>query len=259
VADQKTLDLTQRSRELTIDARGFSVWKTAISQWKISPSETALVLCDVWDKHWCRGANDRLAKLLHGMNHLARVLREMEVLIVHAPSDTIDFYRDSPARRRALEAPPIEVPPPILHEDPPLPIDDSDGGCDTTDNPGVWGEALWTRQHPAIRIDEETDVISDDARELYSLFHSRGVRNVLIMGVHTNMCMLNRSFGIKQMVRWGFHVALVRELTDSMYNPAKPPYVNHDDGTRLVIEYIEKFWCPTVSAKDLAKSARAPR
>ncbi|MBE0697009.1 MAG: hypothetical protein IH586_08800 [Anaerolineaceae bacterium] len=41
-------------------------------------------------------------------------------------------------------------------------------------------------------------------------------------------------------------VALVRDLTDAMYNPAQAPYVSHDEGTRLVIEYIEKFWCPTV-------------
>ena len=76
--------------------------------------------------------------------------------------------------------------------------------------------------------------------------HHRGVDNLLIMGVHTNMCVLNRGFAIKQMVRWGKNVVLVRDLTDAMYDPAMPPYVSHDEGTRLVIEYIEKSWCPTV-------------
>ena len=71
------------------------------------------------------------------------------------------------------------------------------------------------------------------------------------MGVHTNMCVLNRSFAIKQMVRWGVNIALVRDLTDTMYNPAMPPYVSHDEGTQLVIGYIEKFWCPSVSSDDL--------
>ncbi len=60
------------------------------------------------------------------------------------------------------------------------------------------------------------------------------------MGVHTNMCVLNRSFGIKQMVRWRVPVALVRDLTDAMYNPARAPYVDHDAGTQLVIGYIER-------------------
>lgn len=30
-----------------------------------------------------------------------------------------------------------------------------------------------------------------------------------------------------------------------------PPYVSHEEGTRLVVEYIEKFWCPTIPGKDL--------
>ncbi|MGC8000379.1 hypothetical protein, partial [Salmonella enterica] len=73
----------------------------------------------------------------------------------------------------------------------------------------------------------------------------------LIMGVHTNMCVLNRSFGIKQLVKWGMNTALVRDLTDAMYNPARAPYVEHEEGTQLVVSYIEKFWCPTVHSRDL--------
>ncbi len=65
------------------------------------------------------------------------------------------------------------------------------------------------------------------------------------------MCILKRSFAIKQMVRWGINVALVRDLTDALYNPAMRPYVSHTEGTRLVIEYIEKFWCPSVESTQL--------
>jgi hypothetical protein len=65
------------------------------------------------------------------------------------------------------------------------------------------------------------------------------------------MCILNRSFAIKQLVRWGISVALVRDLTDAMYDPALPPYVSHAQGTELVIGYIEKFWCPTVARESL--------
>ncbi len=48
-----------------------------------------------------------------------------------------------------------------------------------------------------------------------------------------------------------FPVELVRDLTDTMYNPAMRPYVSHDEGTRLVVEFIEKFWCPTVESRQL--------
>ena len=53
------------------------------------------------------------------------------------------------------------------------------------------------------------------------------------------------------MTRWGIHCVLVRDLTDAMYNPIKPPFVTHEDGTELVIQHIEKYWCPSILSKDL--------
>lgn len=53
------------------------------------------------------------------------------------------------------------------------------------------------------------------------------------------------------MQEWGFNMALVGDLTDSMYNPVMPPYVPHEEGTRLVVEYIRKYWCPVVYSRDL--------
>jgi hypothetical protein len=55
------------------------------------------------------------------------------------------------------------------------------------------------------------------------------------MGVHTNMCVLGRPFGIRAMVKLGRKVVLVRDLTDAMYDPRQPPYVSHARGTELVI------------------------
>ena len=50
------------------------------------------------------------------------------------------------------------------------------------------------------------------------------------------------------MVRWGFDIVLVRDLTDALYNPAKAPYVSQAMGTQLEIHYVEKFWCPSVGS-----------
>ena len=74
------------------------------------------------------------------------------------------------------------------------------------------------------------------------------------MGVHTNMCVLNRSFAIKAMVTRGLNVVLVRDLTDPMYNPARSPYVDHEVGRQLMLGYIEKFWCPTVDSQQILDS-----
>jgi len=71
------------------------------------------------------------------------------------------------------------------------------------------------------------------------------------MGVHLNMCVLGRPFGIRQMVRLGKNVALVRDMTDTMYDPRREPKVSHFEGTDLVVEHVEKFWCPTLLSTDL--------
>jgi nicotinamidase-related amidase len=220
-----------------------------------NPAATAIVVCDMWDRHWCRGASARVDELAPRMNEVLARARELGIFIIHAPSETMEFYQDHPQRRRAQEAP-SALPPDALKQwhhldqtrEAPLPIDDSDGGCD--DLPPCPTHYPWTRQHPAIDIAPE-DAISDQGDEVYNLLRQRGIDRVIVMGVHTNMCVLGRPFSIRSLVTQGFQVALLRDMTDTMYNSRRRPYVDHFRGTALVIEHIEKFWCPTLTSTDL--------
>ena len=45
------------------------------------------------------------------------------ILIIHAPSDTMDFYKDYPQRRAMLLVPPVTPPVSLGLASPPLPID----------------------------------------------------------------------------------------------------------------------------------------
>ncbi len=212
--------------------------------WKIA--ETAVVICDMWDKHWCDGATKRCAELAIQMNPVLQAAREKGIQIVHAPSSTLYFYQDWPQRRRMQLAPDVPKPKSKEVKEPPLPIDDSDGGCDT-DNSSY---SAWTRQSPHIEIGP-FDGITDNGNEVYNFFKAQGIKNMIIMGVHTNMCVLGRSFGIRQMTKWGIHCVLVRDLTDAMYDPKDPPHVSHEQGVELVVQHIEKYWCPSMLSKDL--------
>jgi hypothetical protein len=91
------------------------------------------------------------------------------------------------------------------------------------------------------------DAITDSAEALY-LMKQRGITNVIIMGVHVNMCVLGRPFGIRQLVYQGFNVLLMRDLTDAMYCSQGKPHVDHFRGNDLIIAHIEKFWCPTITS-----------
>ena len=258
----RDLSLNLRSQLLQQDASGRNCWRERLDSalWPID--KTCLLLCDVWDNHWSKGAAERLCAMVPRMNAVVNVLRERGVQVIHAPSGTMEFYAGTPARQRILDAPHVQAPVDLARGDPPLPVNDSDRGSDTPsldrghfDSDKKPGRA-WTRQHPGIDIDQDRDGICDDGALIYNLMQQVGIESMLIMGVHTNMCVLNRTFAIKQMVRWGKRVVLIRDLTDAMYNPAKPPYVNHAEGTRLIIEYIEKFWCPTVSSADILNNDR---
>jgi hypothetical protein len=134
--------------------------------------------------------------------------------------------------------------------DPPLPIDDSNGGCDT---PGDVEHRVWTLQTPLLTI-ARGDVVSDSGAEIYNVLRQRGIETVFYMGVHANMCILKRSFGIRQLARWGIHCILVRELTDAMYESSSRPFVSHASGTELVIEYIEQYWAPTVNSVEMMQA-----
>ena len=146
---------------------------------------------------------------------------------------------------------PITIPKPVNIEEYVQPIDSSDGGSDTQDlyKPDT---IVWSRQSSKIYIDQERDLIcGNEGDRLYAHLITRRIKFIIYAGVHTNMCILNRSFAIKKMLRRGFKTALIRDLTDAMYNPEKPPYVNHEEGTALIIGYIEKFYCPTIDSSQI--------
>ena len=217
-------------------------------------SRTAVVVCDMWDQHHCPDATERVDEMAPAMNEVLLAARAKGMLILHCPSDTLKFYQDHPGRKLALAAPPVKTAVPLQNwcsrvgdREAPLPIDDSDGGCDGC--PECPGYGAWTRQHPALEI-HEGDAITDSAEALY-LMRQRGITNVIVMGVHINMCVLGRPFAIRQMVRLGKRVALIRDLTDTMYNPERPPGVDHFTGTDRVVAHVERYWCPSFTSADI--------
>ena len=253
VAAADPLPLNARSRTETAPQSGF--WHATSTRVEWKPEETCVVVCDMWDNHWCQPSAARVNEMAPFMNRVINTARSRGMLIIHCPSDTLDFYKDTPQRKTAQQAPVVATQKPLERwirliperEGEALPIDDSDGGCDC--DPPVQSRRAWTRQHPAIEIAPE-DAITDSAEAFY-LMKQRGIRNVLVMGVHTNMCVLGRPFSIRQMVLQGQNVMLVRDLTDTMYNPAKAPFVSHFTGNDLVAEHIEKYWCPTILSTDI--------
>ena len=257
-ASAPNLVLHERSR--AAGRGGQTVTRTA--EW--DPKTTAVIITDMWDKHWCDVATARVAEMAPAINNFVSIARAKGVFIVHAPSETMDFYRDAPGRKLAQNAPraanlPSNINDRCLYAGHKFlgerGVYHLDGGCSAPcgDRPCMQHTA-WKRQISTIEI-QPGDAISDSGEEIWNLFQQRGIKHVMLVGVHTNMCIINRPFGLCNWKRQGVDAVLVRDLTDSMYNPQKPPHVDHFTGTDRIIAYIEKYLAPTVLSTDITGAA----
>ncbi|WP_299470156.1 hypothetical protein [uncultured Gimesia sp.] len=232
------------------------------ASWK--PAETAIIVCDMWDDHTCKQAAKRVAEMAPAMNETLKAAREKGVFIIHAPSGRMNFYDGTPQRQRAIDSPLVKAPLDFQwkywndeKEGQPLGFVRAGGcGCKipcqgwVPDETGLrhWkGEKIpWTRQIKTIEIAAQ-DAISDNGQEVYNMLEERGIQNVVLMGVHTNLCVCGRPFGLRQMVYQGKNAVLCRDLTDSLFQQNDPP-ISHFRGTELVVEHIEKRICPTITS-----------
>lgn len=230
--------------------------------WK--PAETAIIVCDMWDDHTCKQAAKRVAEMAPAMNETLNAARDKGVFIIHAPSGRMNFYAGTPQRQRAMDAPLVKAPLDFKwkywndeKEGQPLAFVRAGGcGCQVPctgwvpDETGLrhWkGEKIpWTRQIKTIEIAPQ-DAISDNGQEVYNMLEERGIQNVVLMGVHTNLCVCGRPFGLRQMMYQGKNAVLCRDLTDSLFQQNEPP-ISHFRGTELVVEHIEKRICPTITS-----------
>lgn len=255
-------------RTLRPAAAGSAEWERATREEVWSAGETAFIVCDVWDKHHCLNAVRRLEEFAPRLNQVLQEARRRGAVIIHSPSDCMPAYVQHPARLRAQAAPvAADLPTDMQYwcsripqeEQASYPIDQSDGGED--DDPqehARWAAELqalgrnpgmpWQTQSPLIQIDAERDYISDRGDEVWNILRARGIQHVVLTGVHTNMCVLGRPFGLRQLVRNGMPVVLMRDMTDSMYNPQRWPFVDHFTGHDLVLAHVERWVCPTVTS-----------
>ncbi|HVY68415.1 MAG TPA: PVC-type heme-binding CxxCH protein, partial [Verrucomicrobiae bacterium] len=246
---------------LQLHTRSRAESKPGAGDWKIvekdvawDPRKTAIIICDMWDQHWCKGATRRVGEMAPRMNEVIKEARKRGVQIIHAPSDTMKFYALNPQRLKASQVPKARPPADVnkwkslnMEKEGPLPIDDSDGGCD--DEPRCPQGNPWKREIATLEVFDQ-DYITDNGEEVYNILAKHGIDNVIVMGVHANMCVLGRPFSIRQMVSLGKNVLLMRDMTDTMYNSRSKPYVSHFAGTDLIVEHIEKHWCGSITSAD---------
>ena len=111
-SDDSQLQLGLRSRVKTNDnAKTEFAVVNKKAAWE--PKKTALIICDMWDDHWCQSASRRVAELAGPMNEVVKAARAKGVFIIHSPSSVVAFYKETPQRKRAQNAPFAKSPVPL--------------------------------------------------------------------------------------------------------------------------------------------------
>lgn len=216
--------------------------------------EIALLSIGIWSAHSCYSATNRIHKLAEKANIFIKKMRNNGSHIIHGGS-YLNYHcktgnwNDSMLRTN-IKGHKIAS----LNDKgmfiPPLPLDDSDGGYESSDKNMEYDKSKISI-HPAIEIDYEKDCISDYSKEILNYLYSKKIKVLLCFGTHTNMCILDKPYGIKGFIRYGFPVILVRDLCDCMYNSNKEPYITHDKANKIYNSWFEKYICPTVDSNEI--------
>ena len=96
--------------------------------WK--PEETAFIIVDMWNQHFCPTATMYVGQLAVPINNTVTVARQLGAHIIWAPSDVTAYYANSAARRNTMALPnetvpterPLHMPPPPLNSSDPCDV-----------------------------------------------------------------------------------------------------------------------------------------
>jgi len=229
----------------------------------IDVAKTAIVVIDMWDKHWCKTYTERVGNMTPRMNQTLEAARTLGIQVVHAPSDVADFYKDYP-QRKAMQAIPSQSLPERVEFNPPAEPEGRDCcECGPTQPCKTDSFGWWSRQHPDLKI-AENDLIGDcnNERELLNLCQERGIDTLIYMGVASNMCVLHRQFGMLNMNRYGFNVIFVSDLVQAITANGLDPAKKTSDwnftpakGSAIVQQYLERHIAPSLESKQLIDAA----
>ncbi len=205
-------------------------------------AKNCLLIIDMWNNHWCPQAVEQANRLAPQINTFKKKFSKKGNLIIHAPSG-YKMEEVYSANKRWLN---VELDPSLnKHFDPitdlNLPIYHGLGSC--PGNPKM--SQVWTGIHKDIEI-AETDYISNNARQIFQLLTDRKIKWIHVCGLHLNMCILKNGYGIINLVKNGFKVRLMSNLTDIMYNSMKHPFVSVEEAKEIMLKFVEDNYCEVI-------------
>lgn len=204
------------------------------------------MICDVWNTHWCRTAAQTTAALAQKINLVLETARPQLELVIHAPSDAVAFYEATPQHVRAASLPVVARRLEVELNDAQPPATNRPGCPDYPDCTPVTGPPWpWTRQHPAIAI-RNNDLISDREDEIWKALSHFRIDRLAFAGMHVDVCVLDRPFGIRRMRRRQVECVLVADLTEAFW----------PEETGKILDHVNRHLCPVMGSAEVFSHGR---
>ena len=185
----------------------------------IPPKQAALVLVDCWDRIIVESFQERAGRICaETIRPVLAACRAAGITVVHAPSPPVakEFRQFWPEPEAASEAAP------------PLPAADAWPPPAFAQRQGEWAGLQARRSgahqaqldridrdrsiHPAV-VPRAGDFVIATGDQLHRLCRQRGILYLFYAGFATNICVLDRDYGLRAMRERGYALVLLRDAT----------------------------------------------
>lgn len=213
----------------------------ATLDWKLPLSQTALVLVDVWQRHYLKDTEARTEAVIEkNLLPLLAACRSAGMKTIHAPSASVAKTHSNwmnlvgPSGMPAGEA-----------DWPPRQFQTLTGQYAVYKRPFEPREE--ERQNlPALRFHSKVQPVGSEpvvasGEELHRYCKKEGILFLLFAGFNTNACILSRDYGTIQMSNRGYQVVLVRDCTTGMESAETQPTLAQTQGAILLLEMFGQY------------------
>ncbi len=240
----KTLDVRPRYHRWHVDPGVEWLEKnTGYAQldWSIPLSQTALVLVDVWQRHYLKDTEERGEKIIQTkLIPLINACRKQGMPIIHAPSapvakrhlNWVDLVHASEMAGKKDDWPPQQ-------------FRNLSGPYKAYQRPFEPREEE-RQQLPELTFHPDIQPINNEAvvatgEELHRLCKKEGILFLFFAGFNTNACIISRDYGTLQMSNRGYQVVLVRDCTTGMESAETHATLAQTQGAVLLLEMFGQY------------------
>jgi nicotinamidase-related amidase len=220
--------------------------------WEIPLPQAALVLLDVWDRHYLRDPEERAEEIIQNrLVPLVAACREAGLRLIHAPSPGYRLAQSHPNWVNLADK--DEISPTDDPAWPPAAFRSKTGPYGQFARPHepreqeIRDRVSRRTMHPAVQPEKDEPVVAY-GEELHRYGKQHGLLFLFYAGFNTNACILHRDYGTLEMAKRGYEVVIVRDCTTGMESPETQAGLWH---TRVAIQILEMFGKYSISSGEL--------